>query len=285
MSESATSGARLVSELEGWLREQRLAGLVPKADLVALIGEVRADEAFWSRLRPELERTWNRAEERLRQEQRSARELLSPEAAARLLDAFERAEPDPEAVRTFLRSPAIEAMLGSILYTGITEFMKRADLFGNLINQLPVIGPIRKKLMAVVSEEVEQRLEAKIKSFLGGFSGMAVERMIQFVLSEENREGFKKARRRLGEHLLDRPVASLVPAPDTTARARDQLWEGLRRSALRDEEGWLDELYQLHGEEPLARWMWELTPRVRQALATPLQRFLESEHGRAWLGS
>src|SRR5690606_16951181 len=107
---------------------------------------------------------WSRGEQRLRGEQRSAREMLSPEAAGRLLDAFERAEPDPEAVRTFLRSPAIEAMLGSILYTGITEFMKKADLFGNLFNRLPVIGPIRKKIMAMASEEIEQRLEGKIKS-------------------------------------------------------------------------------------------------------------------------
>ncbi len=280
-----TAGERLVADVESWLRHKTLAEAAPRDDVQALVEEVRGDDGFWEKARPRYDKAWQRGEERLRKEQRPARELLSPEAAARLLDAFERADPDPEAVRTFLRSPAIEAMLGSILYTGITEFIKKADLFGNLVNKLPVIGPIRKKVMAVVSEELEGRLEVKIKTFLGGFSGLAVERMIQFVLSDENREGFRKARRRLGEHLLDRPVASLLPGEETTARARDQVWEGLRSSALRDEESWLDELYRDHGGEVVGDWTWELSPRARALLAKPLDRFFASDAGKAWIAS
>jgi len=274
---------RLIDALEGWLGQEPLQALLPQAELTALLDEARRDDAVWERLRPRVDEVWRRLEDRLRGEERPARALLSERAAQQLLDAFEAADPDPEAVRTFLRSPAIEAMLGSILYAGITEFIKRADLFGNLVNRLPVIGPIRKKVMAVVSEEVEQRLEAKIKGFLGGFSGKAVERMIQFVLSEDNRPGFRAARRRLGAHLLDRPLTSLLPAPETTAGWRERAVDEARAAALRSEQGWIADVYADHGADRAERWMLPLSPRGRRLLAEALGRFLATDAGRAWL--
>lgn len=280
---SEQQAERLVEALEAWWREQPLAELIPQDELAALLDEARQDDALWERVRPRVDEVWRKAEERLRKEDRPARALMSERAAEQLLEALEQADPDPEAVRTFLLSPAIEAMLGSILYAGITEFIKRADLFGNLVNRLPVIGPIRKKVMAIVSEEVEVRLEAKIKSFLGGFSGKAVERMIQFVLSEENRPGFRAARRRLGEHLLDRSVSSLLPAPEATARWRERAVDEVRAAALRDDQAWIGELYADHGQEQADRWAVPLSPRGRRLLATGLERFFATDAGRAWL--
>lgn len=273
---------RFVQGLETWMRDQPLRELVPSEQVKSLVEEFRQDDALWADIRPRFERAWEWVEARLRAEERPAREVLAPETSARLLEALERLEPDPEAVRAFLRSPAIEEMLGEVLYHGISEFLSKADLVGRIVNRLPVIGPIRKKVMAVFKDEWEVRLEAQLKSFLGQFSGRAVERMIEHVLSDQHRAGFSAARRRVGEHLLERPVRSLIPGQETSARARDQVWEGLRQAALREESELLDQVYQDHGADTWGEWTWRLTPRATELLARPLARFLASEVGGAW---
>ncbi|MGE0711427.1 MAG: hypothetical protein AB7N76_15685 [Planctomycetota bacterium] len=274
MAESQEQARAFVAALEGWLREQPLGELLPRERTQQALDELRADDAFWSELRPRFDRAWAAREGRLRAEQRPARQVLSPEASTRILDALESLEPDPEAVRTFLRSPAIESMLGEVLYHGITEFMRKADLLGRVVNKLPVLGPIRKKVMAVFTEELEGRLEGQIKGFLGQFSGKATERMIEHVLSKDHQQGFRAARRRLGEHLLDRPMASLIPGPETTARLRDQVWGALRKAAVEDEGRLLDEVWQDHAQDPLGDWTWKLSPAATELFAGPLARFL-----------
>lgn len=273
-TEPATPARRFLDDLQAWLREQPGATLVSRDEATRLLEDLRKDEAFWGRVRPHFDRAWARTEERLRNERRGLREVLSPEAQARLLDAVEGMDPDPDAVRTFLRTPAIETMLGSILYAGIFEFIKKVDLLGNLINKLPVIGPIRKRVMAAFAEEVELRLEGQIKAFLGTFSGLAVERMIQFVLSDENREGFRKARRRLAEHLMQRPVASLLPDPATSARWRETAWRALREASITDEARMLDWVYRDHGDTTVGTWAWDGSPLGRELFARGLERFL-----------
>lgn len=265
---------RFLEDFQGWLRERRPGELVTREESSRLLDDLRKDEPFWTRARPRFDTAWERAERRLRDEKRPLKDLLSPEVQQRLLDGAEALDPDPEAMRTFLRSPAIEKMLGSVLYTGIFEFIKKVDLIGAVINRMPVIGPIRKKVMAMFAEEVETRVEGQIKGFLGGFSGLAVERMIQFVLSPENREAFGKARRRLAEHLLQRPVSSLLPEPATTARWRDAAWKALRDEALVDEAQVLDWLYQDHADAPVGSWTWDPSPLGQDLLVRGLERFL-----------
>lgn len=273
-STSESGNERLVGRFDAWVRTETLAGLLPREELQALLEEAGRDDAAWERARPHFERLWARGEEWLRAEQRPLEALLSPEARARLLDAAAAAEPDPEAVRAFLRSPAIEAMLGAVLYEGINEFLRRADLLGNMLNQLPVIGGIRRRVMDLFKEEVETRLGGQIKGFLGGFSGRAVEKMIGYVLSEEHRPGFREARRRLAEHLLRRPVTSLVPDPATSLRWRDAAWEGLREGARSRETGpFLEKVWAEHGQEPVGGWAWPLSPRGKARLAAILDRF------------
>jgi hypothetical protein len=282
VSETHDQARSFVTAMEAWMRSQPVADLLPRERITELISELRADDAFWEGLRPRFETAWARGEKRLRGETRAMREVLSPEAAERILDGLERVEPDPEAVRTFLRSPAIESMLGEILYHGISEFMKKADLLGRFVGRLPVLGPLRKKVMKLFSEEVEGRLEGQLKGFLGQFSGKAVERMIDHVLSDANKDGFRSARRRLGEHLLDRPVQSLVPNAEASTRARDQLWEGLRRAAIRDEDEVIQQVYEDHGADAWGDWTWKLSARATELFAGPLARFLHSEGGSSW---
>lgn len=47
---------------------------------------------------------------------------------------------DPQTVKAFLGSSAVELMIGGILYEAIFEFTKKADVFGGIVNSLPIIG-------------------------------------------------------------------------------------------------------------------------------------------------
>jgi len=38
-------------------------------------------------------------------------------------------------------------IVGGILYEGIFEFLRKVDIIGNIINRLPIIGPIRVAIM------------------------------------------------------------------------------------------------------------------------------------------
>lgn len=260
----------LVRALDGWLRAQTPSGLVQ-----------RDDDALWERQRPRFETVWRRGEERLRGESRALRELLDPETAKRIVDGAAKLEPDPEAVRTFLRSPAVEAMLGEVLYNGISEFLKRADLLGRVVDKLPVLGGIRRRVTAAFKDEVEGRLEGQIKGFLGSFSGRAVDRMIQHVLADEHKDGFAEARRRVADHLLDRPVRSLVPDAETTDAWRDAVWAGFRRKSPREDD-LLTEAFAQYGDEPLDAWMFETSDRLKELLGRGLERFLASEQGQGF---
>lgn len=51
-------------------------------------------------------------------------------------------------LKAFMRTKAVESLAGAILYTGIFEFVQRADILGNIVNQLPVIGPVRQQVLS-----------------------------------------------------------------------------------------------------------------------------------------
>lgn len=270
-----------VKACDTWLRGRTLAELVSEDEVHDLLESVRADDAHWERQRPRYDKVWTHVEERLRGESRPLRELLHPKTSERIVGMLAALEPDPEAVRTFLRSPAIESMLGEILYNGISEFLKRADLLGRVVDKLPVLGGIRRRVTAAFKDEVEGRLESQIKSFLGSFSGRAVDRMIQYVLSDENKAGFTEARKRVVDHLLDRPVRSLVPDPEASDRMREQLWESLRKSPPKQREQ-IAKAYEAFGGEPLETWVFETSDGLKELLGRGLERFLESDQGAGW---
>ena len=56
---------------------------------------------------------------------------------------LEEMDEEPAVVDAILRSEVVEKMLGHVLYEGILEFIERADILGNLIKGLPIIGPLR----------------------------------------------------------------------------------------------------------------------------------------------
>lgn len=253
----------LVEQLESWLGQQRAADLITADEIETLAAEIRADEAYWSALKPRFDNAWARVEAHLRKEDRPLEEILADPMVEQVIEAAGDVEPDIDAVGVFLRSPAVEAMLGDLLYTGISEFMRRADLIGAVIDKLPVIGSIRKKILSTVADEIERRLESQIKGFLGGFSGMAVESTIQFIFRQENRAAFRSAQRQLMKHVLARPLNTLLPDAEMTRSMRDSVWASLPAAALKNEREIIDLAFEVAGEEPLAGWLWPLSKTAR----------------------
>jgi len=253
----------LVEQLEAWLGEQRAADLITADEIETLAAEIRADQTYWNALKPRFDAAWARVEAHLRKEDRPLKEILADPMVDRAIEAAGDVEPDVDAVGAFLRSPAVEAMLGDLLYTGISEFMRRADLVGPIIDKLPVIGSIRKKILATVADEFERRMESQIKGFLGGFSGMAVESMIQYIFRQENRAGFRSAQRQLMDHMLARPLNTLLPGNEMMLSMRDSVWDSLPEAALKNEREIIDLAFEVAGEEPLAAWLWPLSTTAR----------------------
>ena len=264
--------------LDAWLREQPPASLLPRETAEALIKAWREDEAFFVRFRPRFEDAWGRVEQTWANEERTLEALLSPEAKARLLDAAGNFEPDAEALAAFMRSPAVEESLGDVLYNGIQEFFRRVDLLGGFVDKLPVLGGIQRRVRAAFKDEVEGRLEGQIKAFLGGWSGRATERLIQHVLSPEKREGFQQAQRQLAEHMLQRPLKSLIPDAAARERAREAVWDGLRNAALKNEGELLERLYEAQEGTTVGDWLWS-SDDLRALAADVLERFFQSERG------
>lgn len=267
-----------IDALDTWLRAQRPAELLPRDRAEGLLRAFREDDAFFTRVRPRFEAAWDKASETWANETRSLEELLSPEAKARVLEAAANFEPDREALSAFMRSPAVEESLGDVLYNGIQEFFRRVDLLGGFVDKLPVLGGIQRRVRAAFKDEVEGRLEGQIKSFLGGFSGRAVERLIQHVLSPEKREGFQDAQRSLAEHMLQRPLKSLLPDAAARTRARDALWDALRNAALKDESELLQRLYEAQDDTLVGDWLWSSND-ARELGAEVLERFFQSPGG------
>mmetsp|Transcript_19219 Transcript_19219/g.52874 ORF Transcript_19219/g.52874 Transcript_19219/m.52874 type:complete len:212 (-) Transcript_19219:503-1138(-) len=94
--------------------------------------------------------------------------------------------------------------------------------------------------------------KSQVERFLGGYSASAAESAVSYVLSEENTPQFKKARRRIAQKLLDKPICELVDVSDIEAVVvRDSIWSAVRQFKLPNEGELLDELYAEFGDEPM----------------------------------
>merc|ERR1719229_217876 len=103
-----------------------------------------------------------------------------------------------------MTQPAVEQILSDILYEGIFEFIQKADLLGNVVNSLPVIGPIRQTIVAEFKKSLDRVLGPQIKKFLASYNRVAVQRVIDLVVSPQNTQAFGAANRKIVESLFER---------------------------------------------------------------------------------
>ena len=122
---------------------------------------------------------------------------------------------------------------------------------GNVVNSLPLIGPIRQQITKELKRALDLVLGPQIKTFLASYSRVAVQRMIDFVLRDENKANFRSANRALAEALLQRSVSSLLPSAADSARLRGKLVDYLWGLSEDDLTRALDFIYDQFGKRSI----------------------------------
>jgi hypothetical protein len=230
-TDTANVAPKAAEALQKWVFNEPLSQIVPRDDISSAVKELQGNGAFWDSNKNLFDKWWLQFENTARSEVRPLKDIVGNQATTELLNAIERADVyDPTTVRAFLQNSAFETMIGGILYEGIFEFIQRVDIIGNIVNGLPIIGPIRQTIMSEFKKNLDRTLGGQVKTFLASFNRVAVQRMIDFILSPNNRLSLQKANRSLVQSLLERPFSSVIPNTETTVMLRDRLWTALRET-------------------------------------------------------
>jgi hypothetical protein len=233
---SLVTSERLLDALESWLREQTVESVLPKEQAKELLVEFRDDRRFWAQQRRQFNSLWVSVEEGMRTEDRPLSAVLGPETSERLLDAAEEMEDDPMLVNSILRSEVVERLLGHILYEGIFEFFTTADILGNILSTLPLLGAIRLQMIKAARQQLDAILGDQVSRFLGGYTAAAAESAASYLLSDDTADIRRRARRTIAKKLLSKPIRELVEIPDIEmALVRDAVWSAIQEFRLPNE--------------------------------------------------
>lgn len=178
--------------------------------------------------------------------------------------------------------------MGGILYEGIFEFLKRVDIIGNIVNQLPIIGPIRQTILNEFKSTLDRTLGPQVKTFLSTFNRVAVQRMVEFVLSKDNREGLMKANRNLAESILNRPVCEIMLNQQDSERTKKFLFSSISNASEQDLVNAVNTAYDKVGEVSLGKYfdiasLMNAVPSVDENVDAAIHRFFESPYGKKTL--
>lgn len=213
-----------------WLADEPLGALAPE-EKVAEWHRALTDPTRREAIRGGLERLLDDGRERLLAERRTASELMGERAAKAACELAEAWEPDEASIRRLVRGEAGERMMASVLFDGIMEFVRRADILGPIVDRIPVLGGLRRRIMSGLKEEFERRAERQVRLFLETFAKAAVDRAVRFIVSDENRSLMRRARGELAARLLELPLRELAVGPARHEKIRRALTDAL--------DGWL----------------------------------------------
>jgi hypothetical protein len=282
----------LLDAVEEWVRDQRVADIVPERKLRSLLAAVRSDVAFWERQHHQYNRLWHQIETQLRQDRRPLREVLGAEVTADALLMLEQYDSVP-LIRSVMRSSAIERLLGSVLYEALFAFIKSVDILGQLMSSLPFFGPMRDQIVASSKKQIDLVLGDQISTFLGSYTKEAVKSAIAYV--DSNSADFARAQRKIAEDFLSRPFNEVLPSEADAALFKDMLWLRVRELRAPNEDELIANLYAEFGDETVDTLLPIAHPRVEQVnrprifvkgrdlLARNLHSFITSERGRTCL--
>jgi len=280
-------GASGVDSILEWAVAQSVNEVAPRASADKVLLEVRSAE-FWSAQNAKYSALVDKVEASLRQEKRSIKDVLGANTTQSLLEIVEKADVlDPQSVNAFLRQPAFEELLGTVLYDAIFTFIESVDLLGNAINQLPVIGPMRMQINNALKKSLDLTLGRQIKQFLVQYNRLAIQKVIDYALSKENRSKFAVANRSLVASLLSRPVSSYIPSTEDVGKLKLRAWKALVEGLGQSETASiLDQFYKAFGDDKISDFvsvdaLLEVSPTLRELLETNLERLISSEQGRA----
>jgi len=292
---SEREAVELLDVLEVWLRRQKVSSVLSREQATALLEDLRNDKRFWAQQRRQFSRVWTAIVEGLSQEERPLSAVLGPDTSSRLLDALE--EMDDEAmeplVSSIVRSELVEKLLGHVLYEGILEFVESVDLLGNLINKLPILGPLRQQAVAEGRKQLRNVMGDQLVSFLGEYTASAASQAASFALSKDNARLMRSTRRKVATRLLETPIGKLFALNDfEMAILRDSIWTAVQEFRLPNEEQLLDRLYGEFGDEPFSILLPRAERRAdgapffesgRDVLRGTLSQFLASDDWGEWM--
>ena len=107
-----------------------------------------------------------------------------------------------------------------MLYDGIFEFLQRINIVGNVVNRLPLIGPIRQSFVREFKKAIDGTVGEQLKTFLSTYNRIAIQRLIDFILSNDNRKNLAKANRNVIESIIKRPINQLIPITNTELKLK-----------------------------------------------------------------
>lgn len=140
--------AKFFSNIYEWLKDESLRTLLSQEELINIIVETRTTEQQQNKIYEQYNKLFIDIINQIKNEERSLKQIIDKEDIIKLLNFIESIDLyDSLTVKTFLQTSLFENMLGGILYEGIFEFLKKVDIVGNIINKLPIIGPIRITIM------------------------------------------------------------------------------------------------------------------------------------------
>ena len=275
----------LLKDIVEWSKGQTLESVAPRATVDIILSDVR--ETNWDNQFEKYSLWFDKIEAAVRSESKSIEQVLGANSTASVLSLTEKIDIDPVSFNTFLKQPAFEEIIGTVIYEAIFTFLEKVDILGNIVNQLPIIGPIRKQINEQIKKSLDATLGKQIKAFLVDYNRVAISRIAELALSPSNRVKISKANRSLVTSLLKRPVKSYVPSPEDMKRLKLKLWEtligavgqsGMEISAL------LDRLYVTAGTDKLQDvvdldMVLESSPALRELLVRNLQNLLYSPQG------
>jgi len=235
-----------------WAKNEPFELLLPQNDFLDIVSEILSDPLLIDDSERLVSKNWESLEKRLLSEERSIRQIIGEGTTERVLESVQNLnEYDPEAVKAFLGSEAVNALFARVLYDGIFEFVQKIDIFGNIINSLPVIGPIRQQIVREAKRNLDKSLGPLVQSFLGTYTKIAVMQAIEFILSPSNRKSFGSANVRLVSSLLQRPVNSLLPPSSVNNKLKEDAFAYIRNINMEEVERYVDSVYGLVGDKTL----------------------------------
>eukprot|EP00535_Pseudo-nitzschia_heimii_P005821 CAMPEP_0197175330 /NCGR_PEP_ID=MMETSP1423-20130617/1577_1 /TAXON_ID=476441 /ORGANISM="Pseudo-nitzschia heimii, Strain UNC1101" /LENGTH=421 /DNA_ID=CAMNT_0042624453 /DNA_START=179 /DNA_END=1444 /DNA_ORIENTATION=- len=257
-AETATTGVRGIID---WIQGEPLESLLSREETVAICRELTADRELLDKLEAAIVANWDRIVRKVTRSDTGGNtlgKLLGEEATQRLLRGVQNVDlySDPKTVNAFLQSEAVNELFAQTLYDGIYEFFQTIDVFGNIISNLPVLGPIRNKIRDDLKTQLDRTLGPTLRSFLGGYTNVAIGRAAGFVLSEQNRRAFGAANARLLQSLLERPLEDLLPESSnpSVVKLRTEFFGYLRNLGDEDStdlEDYASLAYDLIGDKSL----------------------------------
>lgn len=278
-----------VDLLGQWASRESLNSIAPKEEVLAVVKELSfsASNEFWSTQYKNYSTLYDKLDRQVREDDRPISDILGKNATASLLSLVDKADIfDAQSVNVFLKTPAFEEILSNVIYDAIFQFIEKADILGNIINTLPVIGPIRKTINDSLKKSLDQTLGKQIKVFLVDYNRVALQRIIDYISSKENRPKFRKANILLVTSLLSRTANSLLPSIADSGKLKDRIWEFVVNGIGEQETAaLLDSLYEAVGEDRVGSFVdfeavLRQSPSLRRMLEAALARLVASDEGK-----